>query len=155
MSSGLILLRPSPVSVRQLYPLGTPPTLRSLDTPRLLLSIGTPFTTMSGELLAPKEETPRMLNLATSLRTRPKAADVDPSYFALQGIHEFGLAIDGHFVRDLRSRRHIPSVFRSFSIPKGGYDYLIKGSGVLNHIDVNGGATIDLILPGWCSRYRK
>ena len=52
ISSGLILLKPSPPSEVLLDPLSETSPL----APLFVLSIGTPFTTIKGELFPPKED---------------------------------------------------------------------------------------------------
>src|SRR4051794_6754284 len=54
--SGSMLLNPSPPSEVWLLPRAETSPL----APKFVLSIGTPFTTMRGELLPPKDDCPRM-----------------------------------------------------------------------------------------------
>ncbi len=75
ISSGLILLRPSPPSEVLFEPLSATSPL----APLLVLSIGTPFTTIKGELLPPNEDWPLIRILLVPAAPDPRDVIFTPA----------------------------------------------------------------------------
>src|SRR5690606_35622626 len=75
ISSGLIVLKPSPLSEVRLLPLSDVSPL----APKLVLSIGTPLTTIKGELCPPKEDCPRIRILLVPAGPDPKEVILTPA----------------------------------------------------------------------------
>ncbi len=94
MSSGLMLLRPSPPS-EVLPPPRTPmePSVVLGLVPKLVLSIGTPFTTMSGEFWPENDDWPRIRILDVPPGPVPRLVMFTPAILPCSVLMKFGVRL--------------------------------------------------------------